>query len=81
MFDLYDKRTGKLTKIYSVQEDNHGYPKFLIRDSNKWLWQSAKHYITEKERRKIAYDKQEQKILDKYGELDSYFLKINNCLL
>lgn len=67
MFDLYDKRTGKLTKIYSVQEDSHGYPKFLIRENHRWLWQSAKHYITEKERQYIAYNHFEQKILNDCG--------------
>ena len=47
--NLYDKRTGKRVTIYAVGEDSNGYPKFLIREKNRWVWQSAKYYITEEE--------------------------------
>ena len=47
--NLYDKRTGKRVTIYAVGEDSKGYPKFLNREKNRWVWQSAKHYITEEE--------------------------------
>ena len=47
--NLYDKRTGKRVTIYAVAEDSNGYPKFLIREKNRWIWQSAKYYITEEE--------------------------------
>ena len=47
--NLYDKRTGKRVTIYAVGEDSNGYPKFLIREKNRWVWQSEKHYITEEE--------------------------------
>ena len=47
--NLYDKRTGKRVIIYAVAEDSNGYPKFLIREKNRWIWQSAKYYITEEE--------------------------------
>lgn len=49
MFDLYDKRTGKKELVYAVLDDSHGYPKFLIRDKNKWIYKSAKHFITKEE--------------------------------
>ena len=47
--NLYDKRIGKRVTIYAVGEDSNGYPKFLIREKNRWVWQSAKYYITEEE--------------------------------
>ena len=65
--NLYDKRTGKRVTIYAVGEDSNGYPKFLIREKNRWVWQSAKHYITEEERRYIAYNYFEQKVLNDCG--------------
>ena len=47
--NLYDKRTGKRVIIYAVAEDSNGYPKFLIREKNRWVWQSAKYYVPEEE--------------------------------
>lgn len=49
MFEVYDKRTLEKVKVYSVGEDSAGYPKFLIRKDNQWIWRSAKWYITEEE--------------------------------
>ena len=68
--NLYDKRTGKRVTIYAVGEDSNGYPKFLIREKNRWIWQSAKYYITEEERKYIAYDTYEQNLLDRCGVVD-----------
>lgn len=53
MFEVYDKETLKKVTIYAVGEDNHGYPKFLIRKDNRWIWRSAKHFITEEEKNEI----------------------------
>ena len=71
--NLYDKRNGKRVTIYAVGEDSSGYPKFLIREKNRWVWQSAKHYITEEERQHIAYDYLEQEQLNKFGYIDVYY--------
>ena len=65
--NLYDKRSGERVTIYAVGEDSSGYPKFLIREKNKWVWQSAKYYITLEERQHLAYSYFEQKLLDDYG--------------
>jgi hypothetical protein len=48
MVILYDKLTGDAEIIYGVLDDDHGYPKFLIRKDNRWVYRSAKHYITSK---------------------------------
>ena len=73
--NLYDKRTGKRVTIYAVAEDSNGYPKFLIREKNRWVWQSAKYYITEKERKYIAYCDLEEKQLDKFGYIHAYLFR------
>lgn len=52
---MYDKRTGNAISIYAVLDDNNGYPKFLIRKDNKWIYRSAKHYITREERLHTYY--------------------------
>ena len=65
--NLYDKRTGKRVTIYAVAEDSNGYPKFLIREKNRWVWQSAKYYITEEESQHLAYNYFEQKVLNDCG--------------
>jgi|GEM_PF-6369580 len=49
MFEVYNKETLEKVKVYSVGEDSCGYPKFLIRKDNQWIWRSAKHFITEEE--------------------------------
>jgi hypothetical protein len=49
MVILYDKLTGDAEIIYGVLDDDHGYPKFLIRKDNRWVYRSAKHYITREE--------------------------------
>ena len=49
MFVLYDKHNGKKETVYAVLDDKQGYPKFLIRKGNQWVYRSAKHYITRKE--------------------------------
>ena len=68
-FYLFDKRTGDVVKIYAASEDSHGYPKFLIRKNNQWVWDSAKHYITEKERKHIGYTEYEKQEIKQCGEL------------
>ena len=50
---MYDKETGEKEYIYSIQNDNHGYPLFLIRKNNRWAYRSAKHYITMGEKLEI----------------------------
>lgn len=52
---VYDKYTGKREYVYAVLEDSNGYPKFLVRRDNKWIYRSAKHYITRVERLKTPY--------------------------
>lgn len=52
---MYDKKTGKPEPIYAIQNDNHGYPMFLIRVENKWIYRSAKHYLTRDERLRTYY--------------------------
>ena len=47
MMILYDKLNSNPETIYAVLDDSNGYPKFLIRKGNQWIWRSAKHYITE----------------------------------
>lgn len=38
-------------KIYGIKSDKCGYPEFLVRKDNQWLWRSAKHFIPEEEAR------------------------------
>ena len=64
--NLYDKRTGKRVTIYAVAEDSNGYPKFLIREKNRWVWQSAKYYITEEERGKMYEGSKNRTTIDNY---------------
>lgn len=52
---LYNKQTGRAENIYGVQNDNHGYPLFLIKCDNQWKWHSAKHYLTREERLHTYY--------------------------
>lgn len=30
--------------VFAVQNDNHGYPMFLIYEKNQWRWKSAKYF-------------------------------------
>lgn len=55
MMTLYNKSTGKAEIIYGVLDDDHGYPKFLIRKGNQWIYRSAKHYMTREECLKTPY--------------------------
>lgn len=57
---LYNRKNGRPEYIYVVQNDNHGYPLFLIRNNNQWVWRSAKHYITRKERFHTYYTEAER---------------------
>ncbi|MGL5329303.1 MAG: hypothetical protein ACRDD7_08545 [Peptostreptococcaceae bacterium] len=43
MFTVYDKE-NKEVKVYDVQRDKCGYPQFLVRHNNAWIYRSAKHY-------------------------------------
>lgn len=49
MIKLYDKETHKIETIYAILDDDHGYPKFLIRNGNRWMYRSAKHYVPQNE--------------------------------
>lgn len=48
MFTVYDKNTYEETTVYSVKNKD-GFPFFLVRQGNQWMWRSAKHYITSEE--------------------------------
>jgi hypothetical protein len=67
MITLYNKYTGRKENIYTILDDNHGYPKFLNRKDGKWIYTSAKNYITENERRKIAFTSLEENELEQFG--------------
>jgi len=47
MFLAYDKREpwGVKIKIYAVEQDSNGYPKFLTYLNRQWRWVSAKHFV------------------------------------
>ncbi len=47
MFEVYGIKTKEKIKVYAVESDKNGYPKFLIRVDNQWKWTSAKHYVDE----------------------------------
>ncbi|MEG1620621.1 MAG: hypothetical protein RR322_01795 [Oscillospiraceae bacterium] len=32
--------------IYGTTNDKNGYPMFLVRYKNQWIWRSAKHFET-----------------------------------
>lgn len=57
---MYNKKTGRPEPIYAIQKDNHGYPLFLIRRENKWVYRSAKHFITREERKHTYYTEMEK---------------------
>lgn len=40
---LYRHRSGRTFQVYSVRNDSHGYPHFLIYVDGQWKWVSAKH--------------------------------------
>ena len=45
MFDVVEKVTGNIYKVYSIRNDTKtGYPQFLIYKNNQWLWRSAKYF-------------------------------------
>jgi hypothetical protein len=69
MLELYDKHSGRKEIIYAILDDDHGYPKFLIRKNNQWIYKSAKHYFTEKERRHKAYTSIEEHEIQHYGAI------------
>lgn len=48
MFIVFDKKTHLDVAVYNVR-DSKGYPHFLVRHNNQWLYRSAKHYITSEE--------------------------------
>lgn len=45
MFNVKDKKKGKITTVYDVQNNSNGFPMFLIHDGKSWKWESAKFYI------------------------------------
>ncbi len=57
---LYDKRSGLPESIYGLKDDQHGYPLFLVKPKNQWLWRSAKHYLTREERMNTYYSEFER---------------------
>lgn len=42
--DKFQDLLDKVFTVYSVRNDNNGYPHFLIYCTNKWLWISAKYF-------------------------------------
>ena len=40
------KPTGKIYEIFNVRDDWNGYPQFLIRKDNEWIYISAKYFVT-----------------------------------
>lgn len=48
MFVVFNKETHLDVAVYDVK-DSKGYPHFLVRHDNQWLYRSAKHYITAEE--------------------------------
>lgn len=48
MFIVFDKKTHQDVAVYNVR-DSKGYPHFLVRQNNQWVYRSAKHYITSEE--------------------------------
>ena len=48
MFIVFDKKTHQDVAVYNVR-DSKGYPFFLVRHNNQWIYRSAKHYITSEE--------------------------------
>ena len=49
MFVVFDKETHLDVAVYNVRDDVTGYPLFLVRHDNQWVYRSAKHYITAEE--------------------------------
>lgn len=49
MFIVFDKETHLDVAVYNVRDDITGYPQFLVRHNNQWMYRSAKHYITSEE--------------------------------
>ncbi|HKM02171.1 MAG TPA: hypothetical protein VJ083_08990 [Sedimentibacter sp.] len=48
MFIVFDKKTHLDIAVYNVK-DSKGYPHFLVRHNNQWVYKNAKHYITSEE--------------------------------
>lgn len=44
LFVVRDKKEYVNVNVYGVTDDSNGYPKFLIRDKNQWIWRSAKYF-------------------------------------
>jgi len=44
VFQVIRKSNQKITPVYAVRNDNHGYPHFLIHEGKHWKWLSAKHF-------------------------------------
>ncbi len=44
MFDLFFSPAGRPVTVYNVRDDIVGYPQFLVYDSGRWLYISAKHF-------------------------------------
>lgn len=40
------KPNGKVYTIYHIRVDNKGYPHFLIKKDNQWIYISAKYFDT-----------------------------------
>lgn len=45
MFNVINRQNRQITRVYGVQDDSNGYPRFLIRKGNQWIWKSAKLFI------------------------------------
>lgn len=48
MFIVFDKETHLDVAVYNIR-DVEGYPYFLVRYNNQWVYKNAKHYITSEE--------------------------------
>lgn len=56
MFKVFYKKPQVVCKVYSIQNDNNGYPHFLIRYKNQWRWRKAKLFIPLEEVEEYMYN-------------------------
>lgn len=45
LFNVINRQTKHIAKVYGIEDDSNGYPKFLIREREQWIWKSAKYFI------------------------------------
>lgn len=44
MFEVIEKGTNKIFKVYAVKEDSNGITRFLFYKNYKWEWEPADVY-------------------------------------